>query len=323
MKRFPASRHMGAETPKDLLMITYDDQKLESFLLDELSSSEREEIEQRIFADDAIFARVEDIETDLIDAYVRGALAPDRRVRFEQFMQTNPSTQEKVFFARLLQKRLAANVLPFRKRYGFVIKGALAAILVVVVIGGPAMLKKVRSRTPVSPAAIATVVDATQVSPAVQPQETESLDATATDSAGTTEIPMVAASRPTTPPMVEEAPASTVEAARVVTFILSTLTVRSGGLSELALDDGIDVVTIRLPLETIAYQGYNVDLRDAAGRSIWTALRLSPSTVEGAPLVSLDVPAKAFAAGRHELVLAGIAGSGTEEIAYVEFDVRR
>lgn len=305
-------------------MITYDDQKLVSFLLDELSSSEREEIEQRIFADDAIFARVEDVETDLIDAYVRGDLAPDVQVRLERFLQSNPSAQEKVILARLLRDRLAAgNVVPFRQRYGFAIKGALAAILVVVVIGGPSMLKKAKARTPASPASLATVVEAPG-SRADTSTDAISPDATATDSAGTTETPMVAVKRTTVPPpRIDRVPAPPVEAARAVTLVLSALTVRSGGMSELVLEDDVDLVTIHLPLERDEYQAYNVDVRNTSGRSVWTALRLPITTVEGGPAVSLDVPATAFAAGRHELVLAGVAGSGTEEIAYVEFDVRR
>ena len=304
-------------------MITYDDRKLESFLLDELSTTEREEIEQRLFSDDAMFARVEELESDLVDAYARGALDADRVARFEHFLDSNPSAAAKVQFARLLQETLAApeaNVVPFSRRHGLAIKGALAAVLVVALVGVPAMLKKVKARTPAAPAHVEAI--AVHDDPAVP--DDVSADVTATDSAAAAEVSQIAVKRRTVPSvLVERAATLPADATRTVTFVLSTITTRSGGLAELVLDEDVASVTIELPLESHDYRGYNVDVRNETGRSVWTALGISIATIDGAPAVSLDVPATALSTGRHELVLAGVAESGVEEIAYVEFEVRR
>jgi hypothetical protein len=64
---------MAGETSKDL--------RLTQYLLGQMSETERVEIEDRFFADDALFEYLAAIETELIDAYVRGELAEPDRLR--------------------------------------------------------------------------------------------------------------------------------------------------------------------------------------------------------------------------------------------------
>jgi hypothetical protein len=305
-------------------MIVYDDKKLESFLMDVLPSVEREEIEQRIFADDALFARVEDIETDLVDAYVGNAMTPEARTRFERSLESNPARREKVVFARLLSRKLTgvgggSNLLAFTRRYSFATRGALAAALLVLVIGAPILLYRAASGP--APDAVADVSmpeDSSSRIPAVtEPNNT--------DTAATRETTTIATKRPPIPATaVKRPPAPTVATSRRVTFVLSTLTLRSAsGLRRLDLAEDVERVLVQLALDSDEFPNYNVDIRDSSGRSIFSALRLPLTTVDGGPSVSFELPASIFEQGRHELVLAGVDERGTEEVAYIDFEVAR
>jgi hypothetical protein len=85
---------MAGETSKDL--------RLTQYLLGQMSETERVEIEDRFFADDALFEYLAAIETELIDAYVRGELPePDRLRR----LLGSPRLRARIAVARRLNER--------------------------------------------------------------------------------------------------------------------------------------------------------------------------------------------------------------------------
>lgn len=323
MKRFPTPRHLKSKE-SGAFMTGYDDSKLESFLLNELSSSEREEIEQRIFSDDEMFVRVEEMENDLVDACAADAMPPALRERFERSLGTNPARRERLVVAKLLREKLPAatsgegsNVVPFSSRRSTVFRGALAAAILVVLVGTPMLLDRDDRNRAETPAQVAagteTESQAARELPDIQPA--------ATESAVAGDAPLVAVKRPPVPMTGTPEPA---HARRSAVFVLSTVTLRSGaGLGTLELGDAIDSVNLQLALETDEYPSYAVDIRNSQGASVWTGNRLHATRIDGGPAVSFDVPASVLEAGRHEIVLAGVASDGTEEIAYLEFDVRR
>lgn len=337
MKRFSAARHIRSEQRGIGAMTGYDDRRLESFLLNELVSSEREEIEQRIFADDDLFARVEEIETDLIDGYAGGTLEPDMMRRFEASLESVPARREKLLVARVLHSKLAtsrteaAEVVPFSKRNVWMFRGALAAGIIGVIVGMPMLLQRSDDDAPNrigSSVATATPGTEAPTHPVNLPAEGE---VTITDSAAATESffipvdPTVAIKRPPVPAIAgDQASSPAASVPRSMTFVLATFSLRSGTeLDTLEVERGIDSVNVRLILESEEYSSYNVAIKDSRGRSVWQGTRLPLTTIDSGPAVSFDVPASAFEDGRHELVLAGIDETHTEEVAYVDFDVVR
>ena len=76
------------------------------YLLGELPEAERTALEQACFDDPLVFAGLEESESDLIDDYVRGRLAPELRRRFEQIYLTDAQRRQRVAFAKALIQRL-------------------------------------------------------------------------------------------------------------------------------------------------------------------------------------------------------------------------
>lgn len=84
-----------------------DRQKLVAYLLGTLPEEEREELAERYFVDDALYEQLLEIETDLIDRYVRGQLSAEDRRRLESYLNSLPDGQNKVAVARALAQVIA------------------------------------------------------------------------------------------------------------------------------------------------------------------------------------------------------------------------
>lgn len=84
------------------------------YLLGELAEMGRAAVEERLFEDDAFFETFLLEEEDLVDAYVRGELAPFARARFERLLAASPNLATRVGFAR----DLLAGPAPGRREAG-------------------------------------------------------------------------------------------------------------------------------------------------------------------------------------------------------------
>jgi anti-sigma factor RsiW len=130
------------------------------YLLGELSEQEQAQLEEAYFTDDALFERFIAVKDDLIDAYARGALTGQSRERFEQHFLASPPRRKHVKEAREFIRSISAistndvvidptlNSLHQRSESWwrrlvpnpsilrpFVLRGALAALLLVALVG--------------------------------------------------------------------------------------------------------------------------------------------------------------------------------------------
>ncbi len=78
------------------------DQLLKRYLLGELPIEEQRWLEEVFFSDAEAFARLSDIEDDLIDDYVCGDLSRQQRERFEKHFLISPERRERVALAKAL-----------------------------------------------------------------------------------------------------------------------------------------------------------------------------------------------------------------------------
>ena len=85
---------------------TYDDQLLTEYLLGGLPEPDREEVDDLAVTDDELALRLQVIENDLVDAYVRGELTGAQLEQFQAHYLASPRRREKVALARGLQKSL-------------------------------------------------------------------------------------------------------------------------------------------------------------------------------------------------------------------------
>lgn len=91
------------------------DEHIIAYLLEELPEDDLERFEEECFAEDEWPTHITLVEDDLIDAYLRNELTPERRQRFEQNYLITTSRQERVVIAAALLRhideyRVASNV---------------------------------------------------------------------------------------------------------------------------------------------------------------------------------------------------------------------
>ena len=78
------------------------DERFVRYLLGGLTTTERDQLEDEYFADDAVHEQLLAIECELIDAYVRDELSPDDRRTFEERFLATPGGRARVERARLI-----------------------------------------------------------------------------------------------------------------------------------------------------------------------------------------------------------------------------
>jgi hypothetical protein len=78
------------------------------YLLGELAEEEQGQLEERFFADDALYQEVRVAERELIDRYVLGQLTGRERERFERRFLSSPRRRETVTLARSFRQTIAA-----------------------------------------------------------------------------------------------------------------------------------------------------------------------------------------------------------------------
>lgn len=82
------------------------DERIIAYLLEELPEADLERFEDECFAQESWPAQINIAEEDLIDAYLRDELTPERRQRFEQNYLTTEARQERVIMAAALLRHI-------------------------------------------------------------------------------------------------------------------------------------------------------------------------------------------------------------------------
>ncbi|HEX5736347.1 MAG TPA: hypothetical protein VF131_26185 [Blastocatellia bacterium] len=82
------------------------DERIIAYLLEELPENDLERFEDECFAQESWPAQINMVEVDLIDAYLRNELTPERRERFEQNYLTTEARQERVIMAAALLRHV-------------------------------------------------------------------------------------------------------------------------------------------------------------------------------------------------------------------------
>jgi hypothetical protein len=76
--------------------LQFDEETCERYLLGELSEAGREQFEDAYFADDIFFERFLAVKDELLDAYARGELAEEKRLRFEKHFSATAPRQRQI-----------------------------------------------------------------------------------------------------------------------------------------------------------------------------------------------------------------------------------
>lgn len=80
--------------------------EIEQYLLNELSEPAREEIEERLFADDDFFLEVQSAEMGLIDRYIQNTLSAEELAKIDKKYLVTPERKQRVAESRIFHAEL-------------------------------------------------------------------------------------------------------------------------------------------------------------------------------------------------------------------------
>jgi hypothetical protein len=132
-------------------------ERIRRYLLGQLTDGALREFEQELLVDEELFEELLVVEDELNDEYLLGELPHDERVQFEQHFLATPERQEKLRFARALnryvtvaspQEASAGKFSPSSWSSRTVLYRAAAAFAVVILIAGMLWFFRHRSSSP-------------------------------------------------------------------------------------------------------------------------------------------------------------------------------
>jgi hypothetical protein len=314
------------------------------YLLGDLPAEEQMLFEEKYFSDPDFLELVLATEGELIDAYVRGRLAQDKRRQFESYFLSSADGRERVELARIMSRQLdegdfgaapdsvsrarssrrwtaASRIRPLPSLLRLPSNAPqimLALFLLVAVCGGVWFFVR-QKRPQVNPGQALSE----QKSPVPQPPvtvEERPTEAHPTDGEATKVEPSAERRAPDT----ERRPAAKTrpEQHAVASFVLTPGLDRSAGEGNtVAIRRGVRTVKLQLSVDAnVGYESYGASLRRVGGSEIWShrvqSRRPGVSSTGGrVNSITLRLPAGLLSGGDYLLTLTGKTSSGEEEVA--------
>lgn len=297
------------------------------YLLGELSEREQAELEARYFEDARVFEELAQVESALVDDYVRGRLAPEIRRQFETHFMADPRRRERVQFAEALARTIdrtpaGTDAQPARRdaapgwgwrdwfqtpRFAM----AFATALALVAVGGWLVIDARRTR------------QETAATPGVDEGQRAGEPSAAP--------PPGVEARPSPPPPADPTPRPAPTPRPVLAVATLALVVgageRSSGTSDpptLTIPPGTDQVRFLLNLREHDYTRYRVLVRVISGPEVLRQSDLVPAAAGAQPAFTLTAPVVGFEPGDYMLTLQGATTGGEyEDLSQTIFRIAR
>jgi len=295
-----------------------EDERLLRYLLGEATEDERSSVEREFLADDERYQELEALEDELRHDYLRGALSPTVKGRFEARLLASPADREKLERARDVLAALdRAGAEPLGSRKGRTASPWLAAAAVVCLGAGTwAIVEAWRARARIDELAAGRG--------AAEAEWARRL----ADEKGRAEILArdLRAAQDRRASLEEElgrrdAVASPTQS--VIPLLLSPGLVRGAEVPTAALAPAPSLrLTLRLPSGEAGAR-YRAVLRRVDGTPLWSRGGLARRDSASGPFVVLTVPAEGIGEGEYEVALSRDAATHAEEVADYHFAVAR
>jgi hypothetical protein len=299
-------------------------QFMKRYLLGELSEAEQAALEERYFTDPQVFDEMTEVESDLIDEYVRGRLPARARERFEQFYMAHAKRRERVKFTQALATSIdrvetkapapqpvetvseRRGLLESLHRMMMAPVFSLAIVsLLVVAIGGWFFIEARRVRQQLSE---------TQTARAIQEERERDLEQQIADERARAD--QLAAEleqlRNQQPPEIRPQPAPAF-ASLLLAVGPGVRGAETGSPAKLVIPAGTKQVRIDLKLKEHDYPSYHVSLQEVGGQEIFSRQNIRPGTTGPGAALTLNLPASRFSTRDYILTLKGATRSGEVE----------
>jgi len=307
-----------AEQPESSELLT-------RYLLGALSQEEAERLDERSIADDEFVLRLDAVENDLVDAFVRGELSGESLERFESVYLSTSRKAEKVEFAKAMlrfQERSAAAAVQqsgaktpsgARRKASddhatwswlavprLELQWTFAAATLLMVFASAYLITKNEWLGRRERAAHEREVAAERRATDLERQLSDQRSASAS---AQKELEELRASVPVT------------ESLKTITVLLLPPTRGAGQIPTVSVTPGTDRVTLRLQLEGDDFPSYQVALREpAVNRIIWSSPRLRARLEGQAKAISVSLSAGLLKQQNYIVELTGIPTRGSKEL---------
>ena len=312
------------------------EQMMTRYLLGELSESERADLERRYFAEAAVFERLSQCESDLMDDYARGRLSPETRERFEKAYLADPERRARLRFSEALVAKLDREVSPglipqeaettswWQKLFVPFIGGqrALAfsfAVLLLMVLGSAwLLLRTSRLRNELAQ---------TRATEAAREQHERELQQQLIDEQARNQQLIAELDRERVQPTPEVGPSPSQNSAPAfVSLLLVASGVRGAETKSptLSIPPGTQDVRIQLKISENEYQSYQLELHAVGSKEIFSRQNVKPKVIKSGASFEFSLPATKFTSGDYILTLRGVTQSGeVEDVSKSLFRVSR
>jgi len=304
-----------------------DDGLLRRYLLGELPEADTERLHELSVADDAFAGRLDAIENDLVDAYVRGELSQENLKQFKSFYLSSPKRRQKVEIAEgflALEHRAAVapsearaeTAVPFsrpRARQGVGGKssqgmlagrrlafqwGLAAACLVLLIAGAYVLFQNVELRRQITQA---------QNQRGAADQHAGELERQLEQARAAKEEALSELQR-------SRESHTNLDQLKIVSALLPPPMRGAGSMPAISLQSGADLVVLVLPLEADDFPAYQAKLKDpVTNRVLWSSARLTAATSGEKKEVSISFRAGLLKQQNYLVDLAGIPKHGAAE----------
>lgn len=280
------------------------------YLLGDLPESEQLALETGFFADGDLLEQVQEIETDLVDQYVRGELSNAERLQFERHYLATPAHKQRVAFARELLRAANEQGLPqprqpkesfwenlaatLRSRQ-FFLGAAVAAILLLLFGFGWMAIQKSLWHQARQEERIAELRRLHELESQIAQQNERNTQLNA-------ELERLRAKQ-----------SSTASQPSLFSFILLSGVRGDSQQQTLKIPPGTNQIRLQMKIENSDYRRYRVSLRPVDGGESWNPGPVNAVTGKTGTTVSVKVPANRLRPGDYILTLAGIHSEGSPE----------
>lgn len=296
----------------------YNDELLTRYLLGDLPAQQAEQLDELSVADDEFAWRLNEVENDLVDGFVRGELAGENLQKFRSVYLASSKRRQKVEFAAgllELEKRaalqaaspkrakLSAGRRVWLQAISFQQWGFAAAAVALLLIVAFLFTDNLRLRRQVD--------QASSNSSRHEQQLQQELDR---QRAANSEIQGK---------LDHGSAGQDLSQLKTISLLLPPPTRGVGPLQSVAVHPGTDLVVVLLTLESDVFPQYRVALKDTATRrEVWHSLDLASFSAAGHKTVAVSVPANLLPQGHYLAELTGIRrNGGTEPIGDYPFGV--
>jgi len=301
------------------------------YLLGLLAEPEQAALEERFFEDGDILSEMRAVEGDLVDAYVRGRLAPDEKSVFESHYLSVHRHAERVAFASDLLRLADAEPgltprtdstesrKPFWRKWPslfqtpqFAMSAALAMIAILVFSGLLLFRERARWRQELAKS---------QAEQAAQEEKIRALEQEIAK--GRVDAAQLAAELEQLRKQRLEPPEA-VTPATIFSFLLLTTTRDQAEQQTLRLAPNAARVRLQMKISAGGYKSYRVRIDPVDGGGAWESALVTARSAGVTTTLSVLVPARNLPPGDYNLELSGIDANGAaESIENYSFRVSR